>query len=153
MLAQSHAALSMRAGVMAFVIDRRTSSDDNRGVGQSLNDNLHTRVRLPIGCDDVITRSSQTQSRLLLEKVTRPRSALHASTTSATAQRAHDDMEHPCACARHRRRWSSDVVARRLAFSAYLFHTTDVAPASVAEWHKAVGRSVSAEFVAASLDH
>jgi alpha-mannosidase II len=45
---QAHAVFSWDDGVLEFIVDRRTSGDDARGVTQALNDNLETESHMRI---------------------------------------------------------------------------------------------------------
>ena len=75
LLAQSNAVGSMEAGMLEFVLDRRTSSDDNRGLQQALNDNL----------------PAESSYRLLAEQVP---NNLPADVSSAHSARIARELEH-----------------------------------------------------------
>lgn len=53
---QAHAVFSWNDGVLEFILDRRTSSDDARGVTQALNDNVETESHMRL----VLERAART---------------------------------------------------------------------------------------------
>ena len=75
-LAQANAVGSMAPGELEFVLDRRTTRDDNRGLQQSLNDNL----------------PAESSYRVFVEQV--DEDVAH-DVVSPLASRIAREMEHP----------------------------------------------------------
>jgi len=85
---QAHAVMSFKSGQLEFILDRRTSSDDARGLVQPLNDNIETEstIRLvlepmPAGADNGVSSAEAARIGRALEH------HVHAFYASSTAPR------------------------------------------------------------------